>query len=69
MSMSAKVILLALAVVVAVLVSLVVGLITCMLAVQDGGGWSKALIRAGAAFGGAMGVMTGLLAFVASLCV
>lgn len=34
---------------------------------QEGTGWSKGLTRAGAAFGGAMGVMTGLLALVAGL--
>jgi hypothetical protein len=67
--MSARAIMLVLAVVVAVLVSVVVGLIACLLTVQDGGGWTKAVIRAGTAFGGAMGVMTGLLALVASLCV
>jgi hypothetical protein len=66
-SESAKTILLALAVVVAVLVSLVVSLIACLLAVQEGTGWSKVLTRAGMAFGGAMGIMTGFLALVVGL--
>lgn len=67
-SESAKAVVLALAVAVGVLVSLVVALVAGLLAMQEERSWPKALTRAGAAFGGAMALVTGLLALAVGLC-